>query len=119
MFARPDLFEQELACYVRLKSHSVTSVLEHEVPLLLRDDRNLSIIEMSIVSRPFVLDFASARLDIPPDFPEDVMRDWTEEKVEQFGPHWPKARAILSFLQSRYGVYLVDVHPGNIGFLDS
>jgi hypothetical protein len=72
---------------------------------------------MTIVTRPFVLDFAGAYLDEPPDFSEEVLADWRAEKQEQFGSRWPEVQAILRTLQ-RYGVFLMDANPGNISFGD-
>src|SRR6266436_4248684 len=77
----------------------------------------LWIIEMSLVSPPYVLDFAGAYLDWAPDFSEEVMADWRAEKQEQFEQHWPEVQAILAVLET-YGVFMVDVNPGNISFGD-
>jgi hypothetical protein len=68
---------------------------------------------MTVVSRPFVLDFAGAFLDRAPDYSEEVLADWAAEKQEQFGPRWPEVQAILRWLEG-YGVYMRDVHPGNV-----
>jgi len=80
-------------------------------------DDALWVIEMTIVDRPFVLDFAGAYLDQPPDFSEEVLADWRTEKEEQFGPRWAEVQAILGFLEE-FGVFMVDVTPGNISFGD-
>src|SRR5689334_271995 len=57
---RRDLFDRELACYLRLQERGVVEVREHAVPRLRGQDHDLLVVEMSIVARPFVLDFASA-----------------------------------------------------------
>ncbi len=59
------------------------------------------------MSRPFVLDFAGAYLDRPPEFSEEVMADWRAEKQEQFGPRWPEVESILRYLQI-LGVHVVE-----------
>ena len=82
---------------------------------MLRHDDDLWVIEMTVVTRPFVLDFAGAYLDWPPDFSEEVLADWRAEKQEQFGPRWAEVQAILRSLEG-YGVFMVDVNPGNISF---
>jgi len=87
------------------------------VPQLLGFDDELWVIEMTVVARPFVLDFAGAYLDFPPDFSEEVLADWQAEKHEQFGSRWPEVQAILRALEG-YGVYMVDVNPGNVSFGD-
>jgi hypothetical protein len=72
---------------------------------------------MEVVTRPFVLDFAGAYLDKPPDFPQEVLEEWLVEKQEQFGRRWPKVERILWVMEG-YGVYMVDVSPNNIAFAD-
>ena len=75
------------------------------------------VIEMSIVKRPFVLDFAGTFLDHAPDFSEEVMAEWEAEKQEQFGSRWRDAQAILREFEG-FGIFIVDVNPGNISFGD-
>lgn len=102
--------------YLRLEMNGVKEVLGHHVPQLIDFDDKLWLIRMTIVSRPFVLDFAGAYLDSPPDYPEEVLTQWRQEKREQFEDKWPKVQAVLRGLQ-RYGVYMADVNPGNVGFV--
>lgn len=83
------------------------------VPRLVEYDDQLFVIEMTIVKPPFVLDFASAYLDQPPDFSSEVVDEWKREKDEQFEKQWPDVQLILFELE-KIGVYLRDVHPGNI-----
>lgn len=87
------------------------------VPELRQFDDDWLVIDMTVVQRPFVLDFAGAYLDGAPDFSEEVMADWRTDKVEQFGERWPKAEAILRILET-YGIFMEDVHPNNISFAD-
>jgi len=70
---------------------------------------------MTIVRSPFLLDFADALLDEAPDFSEDVLRQWEEEKAEIFGEKWSDVTRILAALQA-FGIYLLDINPGNISF---
>jgi hypothetical protein len=72
---------------------------------------------MSVVKRPFVLDFAGAYLDAPPAFSEEIWADWESGKREQFDVRWPKVRAVLNALEA-LEIHLVDVSPNNIAFLD-
>jgi hypothetical protein len=64
-----------------------------------------------------VLDFGGAYLDQAPDFSDEVMADWRAEKKEQFGARWGEVQAILRALEA-YGVFMIDVNPGNISFAD-
>jgi hypothetical protein len=103
--------------YRRLREHEVETIRGCQVPMLIDYDDDLWCIEMTMVERPFVLDFAGAALDTPPDFSEEVLADWRTEKKEQFGARWPEVQAILRALES-YGVHMLDVNPGNVAFDD-
>jgi hypothetical protein len=101
--------------YLRLIECEVADIRGCAIPEMLRYDDELWGIEMTIGTRPFVLDFAGAYLDQAPDFSEEVLADWRAEKQEQFGSQWEEVQSILRSLQG-FGVFLVDVNPGNISF---
>src|SRR4051812_47572002 len=61
-------FTREWDIYLRLADAQVTNIDEFDVPQLLTADRDLLAIEMTMVKPPFVLDFAGAYLDFPPEF---------------------------------------------------
>jgi len=71
---------RECAVYKLLKEADVSEILGFHVPQLIRIDDELRVIEMTIVTRPFVLDFAGAYLDSPPDFSEEVWAEWEQQK---------------------------------------
>ena len=52
--------------------------------------------ELTIVTRPFVLDFAGAYLNHTPDFPEDIWDEWEQEKREQFDTRWSTVQEVLA-----------------------
>ena len=108
---------RERDVYLRLKKHKVKEIRGCHVPQLIRYDDDWLIIEMTMVKRPFVLDFGGAYLDKAPDFSDEVMADWHVEKREQFGERWPEVQAILRILET-YGIFMIDVHPGNIAFAE-
>src|SRR5436190_162174 len=110
-------YGRERDVYLRLKEHGVSEVRGCNVPELVAFDDELWVIEMTVVSRPFVLDFAGAYLDQAPEFSEEVLADWWAEKQEQFGERWPEVQAILRHLET-YGVLVLDVNPGNVTFAD-
>jgi hypothetical protein len=114
---RQKAYVKERDAYLRLKEHAATLVRGCNVPELIGFDEQLWVIEMTMVDRPFVLDFAGAYLDEPPEFSQEVMADWRAEKVEQFGRRWPEVEAILRDLED-FGVFMADVNPGNISFGD-
>jgi hypothetical protein len=79
-----ELYFREKAAYERLKARGVNGVLGFSIPQLLGYDDELLVIEMTIVERPFVLDFASAYLDSRPEFPPEIWLEWEADKREQF-----------------------------------
>lgn len=107
---------RERAVYERLKQAGVTEILGFNVPQFIRADDGLRVIEMSIVTRPFVLDFAGAYLDAPPHFSEEIWAEWKSGKREQFEARWPEIQAVLAALEE-WDIYMVDVSPSNIAFL--
>ena len=112
---REGVYARERDVYLRLLDKQITRIRGCEVPKLLGYDDDLWVIEMTIVNRPFCLDFGGAYLEKPPDFSEEVMADWEAEKIEQFGKYWPEVKLIIAVLQV-HGIYLMDVHPKNISF---
>jgi hypothetical protein len=110
-------YRRERDMYVRLRQRGITEIRGCAVPEMLAHADDLQIIEMTIVVRPFVLDFAGAYLDHAPDFSEEVLADWRAEKEEQFGARWPDVQAILRDLEAQ-GILMQDVSPGNIAFDD-
>jgi hypothetical protein len=110
-------YRRELAAYELLTRAEVTEVLGFHVPQFIRADEELEVIEMTIVTRPFVLDFAGAYVWARPDFPEEVWAEWEAEKQEQFGTRWAVVRSVMSAFED-LRIHLVDVSPNNVAFLD-
>ena len=110
-------YVRERAAYERLQEVGVTQLLGFNVPQLIRADDELHVIEMTIVTRPFVLDFAGAYLDQPPDFPDEIWEEWEAEKRDQFDFRWPTVQRVLATLE-QLDIHMVDVSPSNIAFED-
>jgi hypothetical protein len=110
-------FRRELSVYTRLQEAHVTEILGFHVPQFVRSDEELRVIEMSIVTRPFVLDFAGAYLDARPDFTHEIWAEWEAQKRDQFEMRWTKVRTVLAALEE-LRIFMVDVSPSNIAFLD-
>ena len=108
-------FHREVAAYARLAEHGILDILGFHVPQVLKVDDDFLAIEMTIVARPFVLDFAAAYLDRAPKFSAEIMVEWEAEKREQFGNRWPTVQRILAELRL-LGIHQTDVSPGNVGF---
>jgi hypothetical protein len=114
---REEAYQRERDIYIHLRDLGIWHVRGCAVPQLIRFDDAALAIEMTVVSRPFVLDFAGAYLHTPPTFSEEVMAEWRVEKQEQFGQRWSEVEAILRALEM-HDIYMVDVSPGNVGLLD-
>lgn len=114
-FENADTFARERAVYRRLREHNVDTILGFNVPQLLNVDERWLVIEMTMVARPFVLDFAAAHLDRAPKFPAEVLAQVEDERREQFGSRWPAVLKILAALEG-LGIHQTDPSPGNIGF---
>ncbi len=112
-----EFYQRERAVYELLSRAGVTEVLGFHVPQFIRGDDELQVIEMTIVTRPFVLDFAGAYVGAPPAFTEEIWAGWEVEKREQFGSRWTTVQAVMSAFEN-FGVHLADVSPSNIAFLD-
>ncbi len=106
---------REKRVYERLKAKGVRLVNEFNTPQFLSHDNDLLAIQMTIVKRPFVLDFASAHLDRRPDFDQEIWDNWEADIREKFEDRWQTVKKILDVFED-HGVYLLDVSPGNIGF---
>lgn len=111
-----EAYERELMVYLRLTEAGVEEIRGFAVPKLIRSDDELLVIEMTIVTRPFVLDFAGAYLDHEPQFSDEIWREWEAEKRDQFESRWPEVQAVLGALEAM-DIYMVDVSPSNIAFL--
>jgi hypothetical protein len=110
-----DPYRREVAAYLRLQDAGVRQLQGFRIPNLVRYDDELMVLEMTTVTRPFVLDFAGAYLDYKPQFSDEIWEEWLRDKMEKFEERWPKVQELLGELE-HYGVYMIDVNPGNIGF---
>ncbi len=108
-------YERERECYERLRDSGVRKLLGFRVPQLLRSDDAFLALEMTVVAPPFVLDFAGAWLDWPPEFSDEIWEEWERKNKEQFGEDWPMAQIILGELED-LGIHMHDPSPSNICF---
>ncbi len=112
-----EAYLREKRVYERLRGAGIRRVMGFNVPQFLGCADDLRVIEITIVQRPFVLDFAGAHLDVRPEFAAEIWSDWEEEKREQFEWRWPTVEKILAAFEAR-GIYLLDVSTSNVAFLD-
>ncbi len=112
-FIYEKLYRQERDVYLRFREKGFVKANDFHVPRLIEFDDELTVIEMTVVTPPYIVDFAGARLDSRADFPEDVMEEWLRAKKEEFEDDWPTVKRALWKFES-IGVYLNDVAPRNV-----
>jgi hypothetical protein len=108
---------QERDAYLRLRENDVNRIRGCEVPQLIAFDDVLQVVEMTFVTRPFVLDFAKATLDRGLDFSDEAIADWHEMKTAEFDGRWSEVLAILRVLETM-GVFMNDASTRNISLPD-
>jgi len=85
VFDRSENFARERACYEILRERRIFSIRGFTVPEYLDSDERLRVIEMSIVSPPYILDFGKAWVNERPDFPQESLHEHQLETEEMFG----------------------------------
>src|SRR5262245_61102169 len=78
-FERLGYYEIEFTCYQRLHRRNVTQIQGLAVPQVFDFDDNHQIIEIGLVTPPYILDFAKASLDRPIDFSKEQLDDWDQQ----------------------------------------
>ncbi len=102
---------------MRFRDVGLDEVNGFAVPALLSHDDELLVIEMTVVPPPFVVDFASAAIDVDPELIEDEGHTLADMVRERFGDD--RCQVVLDIrekLIARAGVYLSDLHGHNIKF---
>lgn len=118
VFERSIPFQRELAVYERLLECDVTSICGFSVPKLVNFDRELMVVEMTVVQPPFLLDFAKATVDVEMGYPEEVMeQEWARVR-EVFGERFGVVQDVYFELAEKYGIYYYDFTPRNLNFGD-
>lgn len=108
-------YARERDCYRRLRDLMIHQVGNLNVPQFIDSSDAWLAIEMTLVSRPFLLDFASVRLELDPDFTTEAMANWQEILREHFDDDFPEVERVLAILRI-HGIHMTDVHPGNLCF---
>ena len=114
--ARAESYTRERDIYLRLRDRRIRKAWIFNIPRLKGFDDECLVLEMSIVTPPYLLDFASAYLEQRPDFPEEVEEEWQRNIQESFGEKFGEVMAALEALERDAGVILLDIHPHNVKF---
>jgi hypothetical protein len=78
-------YQAEINAYQRLRYYGVREILEMAVPRLIDWDERLHIVEVDIVTPPYIIDFGKCYLDSPPDYSPEVWQDYHVEQLELLG----------------------------------
>lgn len=105
-------YTTEVAVYKELVRLNITKICGLQLPRPRKRRNDLRLIQMDIVSPPFLLDFAGVLFE-PPDFPEDVMEHWHEQNRNFFGPNVSIVYDVYNTL-ARHGLYYMDFRPSNL-----
>lgn len=104
----------ERDCYLRFQDCDVSEIAGFSIPELRGYDDQLMVIEIGMVTPPWVLDFGKAYLDRPGDFSELTLRDTFDQFRENYSPaDWDRVLEVVSDLKS-FQIYYYDLKPGNI-----
>jgi hypothetical protein len=101
---------------MRLRDCNVKAVNGFSIPTMEEHDDELLAIEMTIVSPPFLVDFASAIFDEPPDFLEDEGHTFEDFIRQRFDDQAELVLDLYYELAARTGIYLPDMHSQNVKF---
>lgn len=113
VFETDEAYQRELDVYLRLRDAEILIISGCAVPVFIGSSDVQLTIWMTMVSRPYCLDFAAAYLDeLPVGFPP-MNAEWLVEKREQFGKEWDRVCEVLAGLES-LGIFQTDVTPANI-----
>jgi len=117
VFERERGYFNERDTYLRLAQFGVINTLgRFSVPVMHHHNDTLMIVEMDLMATPpYIIDFAKVRLDRPPDFSPETLRDMEEQGQELFERNWPAVKTLLSDLES-FQIYYLDPKPHNIVF---
>jgi hypothetical protein len=116
VFELQSSYARERDCYCRFMHAQVNQLAGFDVPELVDFQDQLSVLEMTLVAPPCILDFAKAWLDQPADFTAEVLAEAEAEQRELFtDDQWPLVRKVLAALRG-HGIYYYDVKPQNVMF---
>jgi hypothetical protein len=115
VFRSPKNYHMELACYQRLKERGIRKVRDFAVPRLIQSDDKLLVIEMEIVTAPYLIDFGKAYLDREPDHSAETWAEHHAAQRELWEDKYNEVQAVLWSLR-QIGIYYRDPKPGNIMF---
>lgn len=115
VFERDKQYRTELACYQRLTENRIRKIGQFAVPRLVGWSDELLVVEIALVTPPYLIDFGKAYLDSAPEHSEETWEYHHEEQRDLWGDKYAEVQALLWQLE-RIGIYYQDAKPGNITF---
>jgi len=113
------VYRRELRAYQILQQRDIDELNGFQIPRLLRYDDALMAIEMTIVSPPFLLDFASAYTQHEYDrfeFTQEVLDERLAHWSDIFADDWPTVQLTSEAFTNETGLILLDLSLNNIRF---
>jgi hypothetical protein len=111
---RKEAYEREKNAYLRLREKDIQKIRNLAIPKFVSSNDKLLIIEMSIVSPPYLLDFGSAYLDYPPEHLLEENYLSSPDSDEESQERKYIIQMILSDLEYQAGIFFSDTHKWNI-----
>ncbi len=113
-FERERNYLNERDAYQRLAEEKINRIGPFDVPTLVAFDHELMIVEMGIVSPPYLLDFGKAYVDrASPYTPEQIAESIDESRQLFDAGDWPAIEAAVLDLKL-IGIIYLDIKPANI-----
>lgn len=112
-----ELYHRELRMYRALTDAGIHRIGRFAIPRLLTAADDLCVIEMTVVSAPYFLDFASSYDDaelLYLGFTDEVWAEREQHWSEIFAEHWPEVRSARDELARLTGLMVLDLTPNNI-----
>jgi len=111
---RERTYLNERDAYLLLQDQQISHIGPFDVPQLYGFDDSLRVVEIGIVSPPYVLDFGKAYVDREPPYTAEQLDENLEICRELFDPaDWDDVESALTDL-AMIGIAYLDIKPANI-----
>jgi hypothetical protein len=110
-------YSDELEAYRRLQHAAIRELCGFAIPWLIGFDDARQVIEMSIVQKPYLLDFGKVYFDgaeLSVYDPADLARERAAQRKKYSAADWSRVAMALHLLETKLGIYYVDPRPSNI-----
>lgn len=108
-------YGMELGAYQRLRYYNVKEIMKMAVPRLIDWDDSLQVVEVNVVTPPYIIDFGKSYLDSGADHSPETWQEHHESQRELWGDRYGQVPAILWKLR-QMGILYRDASPRNINF---